>query len=570
MLETIKYNIDELLETIKKLKDNETIYGIDQILQENKYIKPITQKYMQENEIEKTIKTHLKIVKTLKEQHIKLTEDQKEKEKAYLDYIKEIETTLKNINKLIENLLKHNTYIDAETIEILKIEDTKELLEIIKYNQQINLKKQGLLIKQEEKKPKQPTTKIEETLVIKTNTHQIQKQETLTQDTINEYLIKKYNITINSKNTPIEQKQMIEILEQKPFSIEDAVLFKKILELSNLKTLLLIKENLIEQNIVFKEISHLEKILFEDMNDMNNITLYSALLIINNNTLTKEEKIEILKDDKKRITCFLNIIVFSTYYKNKYKLPKEAYEDIISIEKIDQIIEVGAPFSIDQISLLYLKHIKINKKDSMEKYLKQTLYPYLYIIFYSNIISRKNFYVEKLDEVATKKVEQHILEEIITEKRCKIPILCSTPTLKNLLSRNKILLLEKETSTASIEHLIDTQLQIENKKSMPYYKINNKYINYLEQKYGKKHEEKYIIPITTNGQEYNIIISKYKVVRLINQHIYREDIITKELLIQCIVYNLIITEDLLQALIKKLEKNLTEIDKKNQKTKKYQ
>ena len=570
MLETIKYNIDELLETIKKLKDNETIYGIDQILQENKYIKPITQKYMQENEIEKTIKKNIKIVKTLKEQHIKLTEDQKEKEKAYLDYIKEIETTLKNINKLIENLLKHNTYIDAETIEILKIEDTKELLEIIKYNQQINLKKQGLLIKKEEKKPKQPTTKIEETLVIKTNTHQIQKQETITQDTINEYLIKKYNITINSKNTPIEQKQMIEILEQKPFSIEDAVLFKKILELSNLKTLLLIKENIIDQNITFKEISHLEKIFFEDMSDMNNITLYSALLIINNNTLTKEEKLEILKDDKKRITCFLNIIVFSTYYKNKYKLPKEAYEDIISIEKLDQIIEVGAPFSIDQISLLYLKHKKTNKKDSMEKYLKQTLYPYLYIIFYSNIISRKNFYVEKLDEVATKKVEQHILEEIITEKRCKIPILCSTPTLKNLLSRNKILLLEKETSIASIEHLIDTQLQIENKKTMPYYKINNKYINCLEQNYGKKHEEKYIIPITTNGQEYNIIISKYKVARLINQHIYRQDIITKELLIQCIVYNLIITEDLLQALINKLEKKLTEIDKKNQKTKKYQ
>lgn len=579
MLEKIRTQIKELLKQVKTLETQE-IYNIDNILKENKYIKSITQKYFEEEPIEQNIKQHKKLIEALKKHHIKLTDKQKETETKHTEYIKEVTKSLESLLTLINKISKKETYIDIETIELLKIDSEQELKEIIEYNKNINLKKQKPIVEQkqikeikkkvEEKQPEinvekakpkeeKPTEKIRQKT--ENSIEEILLYDTL--EELNEHLKKRYKIEIQTDKDIKDLNQLINIIEEKPFLElnEKPSLIKKILEESHTEYIKLIGESL---NEVKKNV----EIIIDDEEVFTNSELAGATsLILMTKEASQEEKEELLKLSKeKKQNILYNSMIIACYKLRKIKLQDLLKQ--LDIEKIDQLIESGYATHLRMLGELYKqKRAKLEKNYSFESFLRDSIYPSIYNCYFGRFVQGKS--MSNLEDTAQEQIKKEtetITKKIIESKRFNISPLCTKLDLKTLTSKNEILYRQKEINEASKKHMSESLAAVwkieitENEEKVKLY------LNILE-KYRSKNDLEYVIPISKSlCPTETVIISKNKVKRLLGEHVIRNNEITKEIVKECMLYNMIITDDILEELEKIIDDIL---EKKHQKIKKY-
>ena len=572
--------LSQILEDIKKLEPNEEL---DKSLKENKYVKEITNKYFNiDEDIIRTINRHLSLTKELKENHIRLTDKQKEQESKYKKYIKEIEETLDRIIKLLKQLEKETTYIDLETIEILKINEIDTLKKVIEYNQRITLKRKGML--QEE-----PENKQENTEKIKSE----QKKETITEQTtktpiveeiepekilmfssieeINKYTKEKYDTTIKTESNIEELNNMIELLENKPFDTLNHEQIKKLLEQATYEKVSLIKILMENKKYKFEELKHLDDLLSSD-----SITFLSTFEIYNN-VDNEEQRNELFEKNLKRKEKLLrNLAIVRSY--DIYSFPLNLLTKSISIEKLEQLSEVGHLKELYIIEELYKKVGDI-KNCQVEEMLAKISYPNIYLYYFyttifnksiasknKNLIIYENILKEPQEPKSIIKMKQLVFEKLREEKTISALIRNDQIKLEQYTSSNPILKAEEETNRKSKENFISTFIPFWNKEHNPIYKSNNPYFEALEKKYSKEKKPYYKIPIkTTLCEAGEIIISKNKVIRLLNEHLIENHEITKEIVKQCVMYNIIITDELLHELEEKLDDLFNKLDDKQEK-----
>ena len=572
--------LSQILEDIRKLEPNEEL---DKSLKENKFVKEITNKYFNiDEDIIRTINRHLSLTKELKENHIRLTDKQKEQESKYKKYIKEIEETLDRIIKLLKQLEKETTYIDLETIEILKINEIDTLKKVIEYNQRITLKRKGML--QEE-----PENKQENTEKIKSE----QKKETITEQTtktpiveeiepekilmfssieeINKYTKEKYDTTIKTESNIEELNNMIELLENKPFDTLNHEQIKKLLEQATYEKVSLIKILMENKKYKFEELKHLDDLLSSD-----SITFLSTFEIYNN-VDNEEQRNELFEKNLKRKEKLLrNLAIVRSY--DIYSFPLNLLTKSISIEKLEQLSEVGHLKELYIIEELYKKVGDI-KNCQVEEMLAKISYPNIYLYYFyttifnksiasknKNLIIYENILKEPQEPKSIIKMKQLVFEKLREEKTISALIRNDQIKLEQYTSSNPILKAEEETNRKSKENFISTFIPFWNKEHNPIYKSNNPYFEALEKKYSKEKKPYYKIPIkTTLCEAGEIIISKNKVIRLLNEHLIENHEITKEIVKQCVMYNIIITDELLHELEEKLDDLFNKLDDKQEK-----
>ena len=594
MQEKLNSQINELEQILKGI--NELDESIDTKLKENKYTKKLTEKYFNNNEnIIQQIKNSKLLIKELKDNHIKITENQKQLENKYNEYIKNLSLSLNKILKLMKNLVKEKTYIDSEIIEILELNEPEDLKEVILFNKKINLKKKGLLEdKKTEQKPKKTKSKLEskkldnKKIDLKEKTEipiEIIKQQEKKKDEIkeevkqvepeiilvfkdrkeiDEHLKKEYNIEITSEKTVEELNGMIEIIENEPFKIDDSDLIKTILETSDFERLVNLKE-------YFKKAkSNVIKLKYiKDLYDTDELVTHSTVVIINSNT-ELENKIELLKKSKERKKIIVKNRIVTLLY-GMGDIPITLLLKRIDEEKLDQVIELGHIKELYRIIKYYQQTPESEEQlqDTLEKIVFRNISKYFFDkTIYNEPDNKVTDAYKMIREVtsnndlkkALKKFQNMI--ETNREKKSVVP-LATSPKAK--ISNNPILKIEEETSKKAKENFKKAYLTYQYDKS-PINIENNMYIESLKT-YTNNGTLTYSIPIKKVYCKNNRIeISKQKFTRLINQHILEGHEITPELIKQCMFYNLMITDELLEELDNVLTEHFNKLD---QKTKKY-
>ena len=561
MLEKISKEIktlNKILETLKNLEENEEI---ERELKENKYLKEITKNYFEEN-ILKTIIENKNLIAELKENHIKLTEKQKETEQKHKKYITEIETIIKNILRILEKLEEQTTYIDNEIISILKLNEIEDLKQIIEFNKQVNLKKKGMLEEKQESVRELKQKNIEENNNENNQTikPEIPKQKKKKPEKIlifknieeiNEYLEKNYNIKIETDKNLEELNDILEIIENEPFEIKEGEKIKEILETSSLKRIKDLKKILKSTNSSFDMIKNIENILKEEI--IQDLIITAVLY---DKTSTKEEKEIILNKNYERRKAFL---------KNKIIVTLNAIPEMpiitllkpLSLEKIEQIIEIGHAKSLIAMEKAYKKFDEL-KKIQFEDFLEKEHYKNMYTFFFGTMIYNEK-YIIKEGTNDTEELEKRIYKNM----KIKTIIPNQKINLEQYTSKNPILKKEEETNKKSQIEFHKTMIPYWKKKENPIYNENNPYFELIEKKYGKNLLPQYQIPIKSELSKLKyVFISKNKVIRLLNQHILDNDEITKEIVKQCMYFNLITTEEILEELDKILTADFEKINKK--------
>lgn len=599
MLEKLKKQANEIeiiLEKIKKLDET-----VEPLLIENKYAKEITQKYFKEEKnIIKTIKDNKKLISELKNNYIKLTDEQKQKEQKFKEYIEELTNRLESILKIIKKIETEKVYIDNEIIEILDLNEIEDLKRIIEFNKIVNQKKLGIIkaeknstqkleqtrkidkpkeeekdktIKEEPVKMQEPTKKEEKINELKPEEEK--KVEKLliykNKDEIDEYLKRTYNIEIETQKSIEELNDMIETLENEPFQIKDANLIKKILEISDLERLINFKD-------YFKiRPEEAEKYKYiEDIYDIDEIITQSTSIIINSN-LEYKKKIELLNKTHERKRIMVKNRVITLLY-GMNDTPEDLLLKKIDEDKIDQILELGHIITMLKIVKCSNTNALSGKQlqDILDEFVFKNIKKYLYE---KMILSKTN---PSNESIKTARICKEVISEATKTGDIKNAInklqkmLKETPkenmTVASLVSNQKvkistnpILKVEEETNKKSKENFLKSYLSSSYSES-PINKINNKYLDSLK-KYTNDKLPTYSIPVKENYCKNGTIeISKIKVVRLINQHILEGHEITKEIIKQCMFYNLMITDELLNEVDKILT---TQFDMLDQKIKKY-
>lgn len=569
MLEKIKQQINEIKIILEGLKNQKE--DIDKYLKENKYAKKITEKFFKnDQQIISEIKKNKELITELKHNHIKLTESQKEKEKSHKQYIEELNKTLNSTLKLLKKLELEKTYIDQEIIDILNLNEIEDLKDIIEFNKTILLKKKGFIQKEEiEEAP-------EEKKEIKIESKQTEnKKETLkptkeekiekillynSLEELNDHLKKQYNIEIETERNIEELNKIIEIIENSSIKEIDNSLIKDILEKCEMYQLRTMKEALEENEIEAKDIVHIKDIfLYCEKNQR------IAEYITRYKDLKKEQKLNLLnKSEAKREKYVRNknaMLSYGLFIKNNNALLAE-----ISIEKLDQMIELGHYNELVYIASLYNTKSKLVENIQFEDYMAQKRYPNLYNYFFEGTIYNHITEIDEKKYDMTRSIEI-INNEIKKDKKYKSKLIMGMPDLKQLTSRNEILKRETEISKRSFDNFLLTIFPHEVKDANIIYGEKNKYLELIEEKFSSKKSISYGIKIRKDFARAGLIqISKPKVLRLLNEHLYEEHEITKDIVKQCMLYNLITTDEILNELDRILTEEFELLD---QKIKKY-
>jgi len=571
LLEKIKNQINEIeiiLSGLKKLEN------IDKYLKENKYAKKITEKYFKsEDQIIEVIKSHAILVEELKKNHIKLTDNQKSQEKQHKQYIEELNKTLNSTLKILKKLSQEKTYIDEEIIDILALNNIEDLKDIIEFNKIILLKKQGYLKQQNEETTEiKEETKIEEQTkpkeTQKITIKKIKKETKIEKiliynniEEINEFLKKQYNMQIKTERNIEELNEILEIIENSNLKGLKSETIKEILEKAEISRLKSILKTLQEKEIEPKEIENVENVfLYNRLEKQSAITQY----ILEHPAISKKEKLELLRKQESKKEKFIKninaLICYNLVIKNNNVLLTE-----LSLEKIDQLIELGLYYDLKNVAKLYNQNEIIDNMQ-LEEYLTEKRYvnmpEYLFGgIVYNLIIEAKG---KKHDVIKTKEI---IYKKMENDSRYKAKLLFGQPNLDLLTSRNQILRAETETSKKSMDNFLITLFPCNAKDLNPIYRQKNKYLEAIDKKFLSETKIDYTFRLDKNiAQSGFIKISKSKVLRLLNQHVIDGDEITKEIVKQCMFYNLVITEEILNEIDRILTNELDLVD---QKIKKY-
>lgn len=581
MLKKIKTQINEI-ETI--LSGITEYKNIDKYLKENKYAKKITEKYFKlEDKIIETIKKHQELVKELKVNHIKLTENQKSLEQKHKKYIEELNRTLNSTLKLLKKLEEEKTYIDQEIINILDFNEIDDLKNIIEFNKTILLKKQGYIqneSKEEEKKietkPVKEKKPVKQQKLVQKESDTINKKEEKSEketikepeiillynsiEELNKYLKKQYNIEIETETSIEKLNEMIEIIENSSIKDIETNLIKEILEKGNLKRLKEVARSLEETDIEAKDVAHIKGefiCLEKEQTIVEYIILYPHL--------SKQKKLEILNKPEARREKFVKNSNFCASYGIDIKNINAILSEI-SIEKIDQLIEVGCYAELLYVTTLFDKNFSPLGNTQFEYYLAKTRYQNIYEYFFSGIIYDLVVEIEE-KTFDTSKLKENIYKKLKQDPKYKPKLLMGMPELRQLTSKNEILYRESKTSKDSLDNFLFTLNLYHSKGGNIIYQQNNKYLQLIDDIYSKKYKITYDIPINKKFAKSGVIhISKPKVLRLLNQYTYEGKEITKEVVKQCMLYNLITTDEILNELDRILTEQFDLID---QKIKKY-
>ena len=576
MLERINNEIiilNQVLKTIKNLEENEEV---EIELKQNKYLKETTNKYFEGNVL-KTIVEHKKLLDALKQNHIRLTEEQKEIEKREKEYLKEIETIIEKILKILDKLKTGTVYIDSDLIDILKLNETEDLKQIIEYNKTINLKKNGIEEK-EEKKEQKVKEKKEPRIEPKKKTQNKKRQKEPkpekvlifnTREELNKYLSEKYNIEVSTEKDLEELNDMIEIIENEPYEIKESELVKRILETSSFQRLKDIKKELKETNTEIDEIKDIEEVF--DKDESTSLAI-SAILYSN---LDKETKGILLKKNKERKQVYLRNKLLMQQY-NLCDIQINYLGKKVNETKIDQIIELGFFSDIAAINRLYktktIENVQLEDTLEDKAFVNIPAYFFETMTYSGKINVRENGMMlnEMLQNVSQGKegITEVLgnIQKIINQQK-NISLTPQTPNINSFISRNPILKKEEETNNCSKENFLRTHIPFWYKIGNPIYELNNPYFKAIEKEYTNDNLLTYRIPVGKNiCKNDRIEISKNKVIRLLNAHLLAEDEITPEIIKQCMMYNLVTTEEILE----KLDSILTSLfEKVNKKIKKY-
>ena len=569
MLEKIKQQINEIKIILEGLKNQKE--DIDKYLKENKYAKKITEKFFKnDQQIISEIKKNKELITELKHNHIKLTESQKEKEKSHKQYIEELNKTLNSTLKLLKKLELEKTYIDQEIIGILDLNEIEDLKNIIEFNKIIMLKKKGFVQKEE------LTEEIvqEELKIVKDDQQPKQekkeksnKEEKIEKvllynnlEELNNYLKKQYNIEIETDRSIEELNIIIEIIENSSIKEINNSLIKDILEKCEMYQLITMKEALEENEIEAKDVKHIKDIfLYCEKNER------IAEYIIRYKDLKKEQKLNILNKSEARREKYVRnknaMLSYGLFIKNNNALLAE-----ISIEKLDQMIELGHYNELLYIASLYNNKSKLVENIQFEDYMAQKRYPNLYNYFFEGTIYNHITEIDEKKYDMTRSIEI-INNEIKKDKKYKSKLIMGMPDLKQLTSRNEILKRETEISKRSFDNFLLTIFPHEVKDANIIYGEKNKYLELIEEKFSSKKSISYGIKIRKDFARAGLIqISKPKVLRLLNEHLYEKHEITKDIVKQCMLYNLITTDEILNELDRILTEEFELLD---QKIKKY-
>lgn len=561
MLERINNQITILKKIQKTINTLEENQEVEQELKQNKYVLELTNQYF-EKDIIKSIKEHKLLVQELKENHIKLTEQQKETEKKHKEYIEELKKIIEPLLKLLEKLSEQNTFIDNEIINILKLNETEDLIQIIKYNKNVNLKKKGLLEEKIEKKEKSKEIPIQKEEVKtepkqKNNKPKRKKIEKIlifqNIEEINTYLNKTYGIEI-TKNKDIEElNNMIELIENEPFELKEGTLIKKILETSDTQRLKEIKTEITETEININDIIQIEE-LFETEEEK---TLPISSIIYSK--APKEIKLELLNKTKERKRVLLkNKLLIQQY--GLYNIPINLLVKRIKEEQLDQALETGHIADIMGIKKLYETE-KVTD-EQLEDFFEEVIQENLLTFFFGTVIYGEKYLIKSSD-LNIEDFEEKVQKRIKKEKNIKTIVSNQKVDLSKYISKNPILKEAEEINNYSKEKFLKTYIPFWYKESNPIYQEKNPYFELLEKEYANDNSLVYTIPIRKNLCKNNEIeISKNKVVRLLNAHINKETEITPEIIKQCMFYNLITTDEILEELDKVLTEQFDKIDKK--------
>ena len=444
---------------------------------------------------------------------------------------------LKNIiefNKII--MLKKKGFVQKEE---LTEEIVQEELKIVKDDQQP---------KQEKKEKSNKEEKIEKVLLYNNL------------EELNNYLKKQYNIEIETDRSIEELNIIIEIIENSSIKEINNSLIKDILEKCEMYQLITMKEALEENEIEAKDVKHIKDIfLYCEKNER------IAEYIIRYKDLKKEQKLNILNKSEARREKYVRnknaMLSYGLFIKNNNALLAE-----ISIEKLDQMIELGHYNELLYIASLYNNKSKLVENIQFEDYMAQKRYPNLYNYFFEGTIYNHITEIDEKKYDMTRSIEI-INNEIKKDKKYKSKLIMGMPDLKQLTSRNEILKRETEISKRSFDNFLLTIFPHEVKDANIIYGEKNKYLELIEEKFSSKKSISYGIKIRKDFARAGLIqISKPKVLRLLNEHLYEKHEITKDIVKQCMLYNLITTDEILNELDRILTEEFELLD---QKIKKY-
>ena len=559
--------------------DQEDFLDVDGLLRNNVYVKDLTFKYFGEKEdITGQIEKTFILISELKKYHIKVSDKQKECEAKYKRYICETKLLVTKIIELLEKIRDKKIYINSEIADILKLDIVKEISNIIEYNKMVNLKKMGLLNeKKEPDKVEKKECKVApqvpvQTVLSKPVPEVVSvdfKRELKYADTkcLNDYLQDKYAINISSDNSIEDLNDMIEIIENEPFGfMDDTSFIKELLEKSNIQILLAVRELLKGTDFNVWDIKHMRGLFFDEEHEK----LFNIIsLILSDPFLDRDGKIKMFnKRPEQQEVYFNNSVIIYAY--NITQVPTRYISVPLSMSTFDRLIECGHYEDLRAIEKCYIQDKDVVKHMQLENYINNTRLPNLYYYFFGLLLSETCIVNELMYQSSMSMFNKKIMAKIMSDKKYKKKnVLINDFDIRLLTSNKQILKAEEVTDKKSQKNLYDTLVPFWNKKGNPFYKEKNIYLNFLEEKYTNSEIFEYMIPVRKDLCKLGfIIISKNKVIRLINQHILDGDEITPDLIKQCMFYNLIITDDVLKELDTILTRDFNKLEEKSKRLKK--
>ena len=532
-------NIEKDLETLEKIK-NVTLENKDKYIEELDKILNKYKKYLEIKDSAKKIIDTILLVQLLKEEQLKITQDQNKKSILYKKQIEESIEKLKKINAIIIQIENEEQYINSEIIELLNIEKTIEnLKQIIKHNKKVNNKKNRPQIEIEQieeikeeikEEPKQIKQKK------KKKKKSAKKQEELVftcKEEIIDYVCKKYEIELPENlynKTEEEMETIINILEQKQFKNIDIIfvnnLFKYATPESMEKLLKILKESKLKLEDLDEILVFDEKFEYQvsNINDICSIPFYET---------REQQKKAAQLDEKIKLRILRNTLTLLVYEMVNIK-DTRILSKKINVEYIDRIIECGFGRTLKKDANELFDFFEI---PHVENATSKKMNDVIYKRYFGLIIDIED------TKISNQEYDQKIKEKVEFEIKKRGLMLQDdlTNMMIQICSKNEILRKEDEINKKSKEHIEKSMTNVE--------ALENPYIKYLDSKYLTKKEVVpiYVIPIDKNlfGID-NILISRNKVLRLIGEHIIEGDEIQIETVINCIFYNMIITDAILE------------------------
>lgn len=498
------------------------------------------------------------LISMLKNEHVKVTDEQNRLDVFYRG---KIDSAISNFRRIIDVVCKiksEDIYIDSSIIDLLKIDKSVSNLRwIIFYNKRVNQKKNSIVIEEiVDTSIKENEQKVVVQKVQKKKRKRVTKRsdEIVFKDfsQIVSYIYDNYGIVLESTtfNKSIdEMSSIINLLRQKSFNDISLELLEMIFDNFSLEDISLISKILNETCFNSYDIYDICKSCDCDVHAM---LQYIYEIGINPFYSDYDEKIKILKCSSKIIVRSLkNSLIFLFYnlvnYSDNSILSKK-----INVEYIDQIIETGAFTKLVKSINNYFDFFNIPPAEGAYP---RTLYEKIYNEYFSIINKTRRKKCSRAEAILE-------LNSIITNqvKAKNFPIQNDINKMYAcLLSHDEILSVERDISKMSLNN-IDNVFSDD-------ISCDNVYLNYLDNKYLDTAHTIFLYKIPTDKYKVgldNIFVSRNKVFRLLKQHILNGDEITVDVVVNCIFYNMIITDELLENAREKITlelKSITPIQK---------